>query len=226
MKLRLSCIVSIMALLIASGAFAQTIEPHISFGMKPSRSTPPEVIDMSGLDSAVYGPMEGKRLQVFILWGEFGRQGQWLSRYLPEEDRAGRTGTLMFEDGQWQPLRPVGVRHGLEIPFGAKMAERMSNETLGIILVAGTRNDAITTATKAILAAPCDIVAFVRFNGQGKGIVDDAFKNRLGTPEILDIELPTIISCSPSDLDQLERIQDRGNMMSEAVLKRILTTKE
>ena len=46
MKLRVAIILSVLALCVVGFAYAQTSDYHLKIGMKPSKSTSPEVIDM------------------------------------------------------------------------------------------------------------------------------------------------------------------------------------
>lgn len=47
MAFRWMIVTGLLILFVAAFAHAQTTDYHIRFGMKPSKSTPPEVIDMS-----------------------------------------------------------------------------------------------------------------------------------------------------------------------------------
>jgi Ca2+-binding EF-hand superfamily protein len=87
-----------------------------------------------------------KPIQAFICAGQSNMVGWGDSTKLPEDLREGNDRVLMFEDGQWQPLRPhapafggqkrVGLTEfhfGPEIVFGHEMAKAWPDETIGII---------------------------------------------------------------------------------------------
>jgi hypothetical protein len=81
----------------------------------------------------VYGPAEGKKLKFFILSGQSNMGGQGVSTDLSEEMLSGSDRLLMFEQGKWQPLRPLGFSFGPEIGFGHAMAKAWPDETIGIV---------------------------------------------------------------------------------------------
>ena len=194
-------------LLFAAVSSAQTVQPNISFGMKPSRSTPPEVVDMSWAKDGPYGPVEGKAIKVFILSGQSNMVGQGASRDLPVDLRRGDSRVLMFEEGRWQPLRPIGLTFGPEIAFAEAMAAAWPGETIGIVKQAengtgvlawhpqwsfeqaqrtgdgrkGNLWKALTEKLRtAMAAAPCELEGFIWMQGG-----DDMVRADLGR-EYLD----------------------------------------
>ncbi len=213
-----------LSLLIAAPVYAQTADYHVGFGMKLDRSKPPETFDMSGVGT-VYGPAPGKTLQVFILSGEFGRRGPWLSKFLPRSDRAGASDVLMFDDRQWEPLRPVGVRHGLEVVFGRKMAELMPGETIGIIVVPADKMTPLELVGLASKSAPCHFVAVVRIQDDNLISLDE-FKALLSAHQLLDVNMTPWFSTEPTDLYRLEVIQDKGAAMAQKVFDQTRNAKE
>ncbi|MHC4630028.1 MAG: sialate O-acetylesterase [Planctomycetota bacterium] len=80
-----------------------------------------------------YGPARGKKIKLFILSGQSNMAGAGVSAELPEEMQQGNDRVLMFENGKWQPLRPLRNRFGPEIAFGHAMAKAWPNETIGIV---------------------------------------------------------------------------------------------
>lgn len=87
-----------------------------------------------------------KPIKAFILAGQSNMVGWGDSTKLPEDLRKGNDRVLMFEDGEWQPLRPhepanqgqrrVGLTEfhfGPEIAFGHEMEKVWPDETIGII---------------------------------------------------------------------------------------------
>jgi hypothetical protein len=80
-----------------------------------------------------YGPAKGEKIKLFILSGQSNMAGAGVSAELPEEMRRGNDRVLMFENGKWQPLRPLRNRFGPEIAFGHTMAKAWPNETIGIV---------------------------------------------------------------------------------------------
>lgn len=92
-------------------------------------------------------PTSNKKIKVFILSGQSGMAGFGNSTTLPDAMRKGNNRILMFEDGEWQPLRPFNVypeqlmkkfrlsefSFGPEISFAYAMAEAWPNETIGIV---------------------------------------------------------------------------------------------
>lgn len=192
--------------------------------MRLDQSKPPETIDMSGVIAA-HGPASGKEIQVFILMGEVGRRGPWLSRYLPRDVRVGTPGVLMFEDGRWHPLRPVGVRHGLEIFFAGKMAELLPDETVGVLVVPESNEDLLATAKQAAEAAPCRFLSLIRI-GDGKLGADDEYRTLLSEPELLVVDMPPWFQAFPTDSDRLEEVREKGVTMARDVFDLINKAKE
>ena len=87
-----------------------------------------------------------KPIKAFILAGQSNMVGWGDSTKLPDGLRKGDDRVLMFDRGNWQPLRPhepanqgqrrVGLTEfhfGPEIAFGHKMAEAWPGQTIGII---------------------------------------------------------------------------------------------
>ena len=88
-----------------------------------------------------------KKIKVFVLSGQSGMAGFGDSKKLSDAMRKGNDRILMFEDGEWQPLKPFKVYHekymkqfeltefsfGPEIPFAYAMAEAFPDETIGIV---------------------------------------------------------------------------------------------
>ena len=85
-------------------------------------------------------------IKTFILAGQSNMVGWGDSTKLPDNLRKGNDRVLMFEDGKWQPLRPIkpamakqrqyGMTEfsfGPEIAFGHDMAKAWPDETIGII---------------------------------------------------------------------------------------------
>jgi hypothetical protein len=143
-------------------------------------------------EGGVYGPAEGKKIKVFILSGQSNMVGQGASNKLDDAAKRGNDRVLMFEDGKWQPLRPLIKRFGPEIAFGRELGKAWPNETIGIVKqsVGGTgvlawnpnwtkeqadrTNDgrkgnlwkALTGKVhRACAAADCEIVGFVWLQG-------------------------------------------------------------
>lgn len=133
MRLRRLFMVGILALCWAGFSHARSVEPHVTFGMKPSRSMPPHEVDMEWAKDGPYGPSQGKTIKVFVLSGQSNMVGQGSSRDLPVELRRGAPRILMFEEGRWQPLRPIGLTFGPEIAFAQTMAKTWPDETIGVV---------------------------------------------------------------------------------------------
>jgi len=90
-----------------------------------------------------------KKLKVLILAGQSNMVGWGDSLKLSDDLKNGNNRVLMFEDGQWQPLRPIqkamknqaqfGMTEfsfGPEIAFGNEMEKAWPNETIGIVKLA------------------------------------------------------------------------------------------
>jgi Ca2+-binding EF-hand superfamily protein len=87
-----------------------------------------------------------RRVKVFILAGQSNMVGWGDSRKLPEDLEQGSDKVLMFENGKWQPLKPIrkaqrnqqkfGMTEfsfGPEIFFGHEMSTAWPNQTIGIV---------------------------------------------------------------------------------------------
>lgn len=94
-----------------------------------SKSYKPVPID----ETKQYGPAEGKKIKLFILSGQSNMAGAGISAELSQQLQRGNDKVLMFENGKWQPLRPLRHRFGPEIEFGRAMAKAWPNETIGIV---------------------------------------------------------------------------------------------
>ena len=135
-----------------------------------------------------YGPAPGKRIKLFILSGQSNMVGQGMSAELPDASWRGSDRVLMFENGVWQPLRPLRYKFGPEISFAHAIAKAWPDETIGIVKQAyggtgvlawsptwtkekadltrdghkGNLWKALTDKVRAAReAAPCDAAAFV-----------------------------------------------------------------
>ena len=214
-------LISILLLLFAAGeGHGQTSDYHLRVGASPVRDFPAQEIDMSGLDDVSYGPAEGKVLQVFVLWGAFGRRGAWPSKMLSRDIRAGKTNVLMFEDEKWQPLRPVGIRHGLEIPFGLRMGREMPGETVGIVAASGSLSELVGTLQKAGMAAPCRVVAFVQLRDASMGRLEEGeIRNFFGGNDIVVVDMTPVIALPALGLARPESAYGKGDEMAELLLK-------
>jgi hypothetical protein len=95
-----------------------------------------------------------KPLKVFILAGQSNMVGWGDSTKLPADLRNGNDRVLMFENGKWQPLKPIrkaqanqerlGMTEftfGPEIAFGHEMAKAWPEATIGIIKFAIRGNE-------------------------------------------------------------------------------------
>jgi|GEM_PF-2708758 len=218
----------LFAILFATPAHAQTTDFYMTLGASPDRNRPPVEMDMAwARDGDVVLP-EGRGLKLFVLWGDFGRQGQWLSKYVPRRVRAGKTFSLMYEDGRWQSLRPVGVRHGLEISFAEEMARALPNDVVGVVVCNGTREEAGALATEAAARYNSPPVAIVQLwqNVSDVQPFDHDWSGRLDNPKILLIDMTQHITVSPSDLDRSESINDKGAAMAVHVLNNMKQSEE
>jgi hypothetical protein len=209
-------------LLFATVVSAQTVEPHISFGMKLSRSISPEVVDMSGAWGKSFGPAQGKVLNVFILAGSPVSEGRGLSRKLSVDMRRGSPRVLMFEDGLWQPLRPTGLRFGPEIGFGMRMSREFPGETIGIILPSPDGvEDLIGKASRALDIVACRAISLVQFSGSvpDYGAMADVVKARLGEPELFVLDMSaeesSLQGCYPSAMEI-----DLGDSLAQKFLEK------
>ena len=84
-------------------------------------------------ENRVYGPPRGKKIKLFILSGQSNMVGQGASYQLDDAAKKGNDRVLMFEQGKWQPLRPLRKNFGPEIAFGRRMARAWPDETIGIV---------------------------------------------------------------------------------------------
>lgn len=205
-------------------AHAQTADYHFGFGMKLDQSKPPETVDMSDLKEK-YGPAPGKLIQVFFLVGEVGRSGPWLSKYLPAKTRIGKPDILMFEDDRWQPLKPVGIRHGLEIPFAHEIKQLMPGETVGVVVVPESGQALLNAAFKAALADRCQFWAVVQ-NGDEVAFNEAVLKALLATPGLAVIDMPEQYRVPKNDSEALQTINDKGRAMARHVFDKINQAKE
>lgn len=80
-----------------------------------------------------YGPETGKQIKLFIMSGQSNMVGQGLSAELSRDFVAPNDRILMFENGKWQPLRPLKHTFGPEIAFAHAMAKQWPGETIGIV---------------------------------------------------------------------------------------------
>lgn len=87
-----------------------------------------------------------KKMKVFILAGQSNMVGWGDSLKLEDDQRHGNDHVLMFEGGQWQPLKPwrkasknqekfgmTEFSFGPEITFGHEVARAWPDETIGIV---------------------------------------------------------------------------------------------
>lgn len=84
-------------------------------------------------ESKRFGPQPGRKIKLFVLSGQSNMVGQGLSAELPDLQVTPNERILMFEDGKWQPLRPLKVTFGPEVTFAHAMAEHWPDETIGIV---------------------------------------------------------------------------------------------
>ncbi len=90
--------------------------------------TPPAIDE-----AKTYGAAPGKKIKLFILSGQSNMGGQGMSAELPDNLLSPNDRILMFENGRWQPLRPLKHTFGPEISFAQRMAKKWPNETIGIV---------------------------------------------------------------------------------------------
>jgi len=84
-------------------------------------------------ENKTYGPAPGKKIKLFILSGQSNMVGQGLSAELSKDLLMPNDRILMFENGKWQPLRPLKYTFGPEISFAHTLAEKWPDETIGIV---------------------------------------------------------------------------------------------
>jgi len=164
-------------------ASARDFEPHASFGMKPDMSLPPQTVDMRWASAGNYGPVEGRKIRLFVLSGD-GFMGDGDSRKLPVEVRRGNGRVLMFADGRWQPLRPTRLTFGPEISFGATVGEALADETVGVVVSDAPEPEAVEKAVRdAMTAAPCELEAVVLLSDDPTTMAHD-FRDALHLPAL------------------------------------------
>lgn len=189
-------------------------------------SSPPVEMDMAwARDKDINFPPD-KNLRIFVLWGDFGREGQWLSKFLPKSVRAGRTPVLMFEENRWQPLRPLGIRYGLEIPFSLELADRLpSDDVVGVVICNGDSIQVADLADAAQKQISGRVVAIIQL--REKALDREAFSTkwaeRLDNPDLLLIDMTPHSIVSPTDLDRSAVVSDKGAAMAAYVLNKLKT---
>ena len=133
-------------------------------------------------ENKTYGPAPGKKIKLFILSGQSNMVGQGLSAELSEGMLHPNNQLLMFENGKWQPLRPLRPTFGPEITFGHAMANAWPDETIGIVkqaqggtaILAWHPNWTREKADRAGDEAIKKILANADANGDGKISRDEA----------------------------------------------------
>jgi hypothetical protein len=80
-----------------------------------------------------YGPPPGKKIKLFILSGQSNMVGQGMSGELADDLIEPNDRILMFEEGKWQPLRPLRYTFGPEISLAHAIAKAWPDETIGIV---------------------------------------------------------------------------------------------
>ena len=101
------------------------------------------VLAQERLDSA---EVPTRKMKVFVLAGQSNMVGWGDSLKLPKALQIGSNRVLMFENGEWQPLKPFkktsrkqhkfGMKEfsfGLEIGFAHELAKAWPDETIGIV---------------------------------------------------------------------------------------------
>ncbi|QJB56971.1 hypothetical protein [Pseudodesulfovibrio sp. zrk46] len=222
MRVMMLCLAT---LVFAFSASAQTTDYNIVIGASPVTSPPLQVIDMSRAKDGPYGPAPGKSIQVFLLDGLFGRQGPGDSRTLDVGIRRGLPHILMFEDGRWQPLRPVGRNYGYEIDFAQRMAKALPGETVGLIVGNGNRDEVLETASVAMEAMPCDVIAYVRLADSvlPKPLVSAQKKAQLSAPDLIIYDMSRYYDFNNSNRGRPEEIHEQSSLIFQEVLKRMKT---
>ena len=112
--------------------------------MHPTRQLPSAAVLTVVLATTAHSA--DKPVKTFILAGQSNMVGWGDSTKLPNDLRKGNDRVVMFENGEWQPLRPhapalpIQRPHGLtefhfgpEIAFGHELAKAFPGETIGII---------------------------------------------------------------------------------------------
>jgi hypothetical protein len=173
--------------------FAVNVDPCVGAAKRPAGYQKYKPYDPVPVDpEKVYGPAQGKRIKLFILSGQSNMVGQGASYQLDDAAKKGNERVLMFEQGKWQPLRPLRKNFGPEIAFGRRMAQTWPDETIGIVkqavggtgVLAWNPNWTVEQAARtgdarkgnlwkaltgkvraACAAADCEIVGFVWLQG-------------------------------------------------------------
>jgi len=123
-----------VTLLAAALLFAVNVDPCIGIPKAPAGYQKYKPYDPVPIDAdKVYGPARGKKIRLFILSGQSNMVGQGASYQLDDAAKRGNDRVLMFENGKWQPLRPLRKNFGPEIAFGREMARAWPGETIGIV---------------------------------------------------------------------------------------------
>ena len=216
-------IVSVLVILLLTGiAYAQTADYHLSVGISLDSSPPLEEIDMSRAKGGQYGPAEGSQIQVFILDGMFGRKGPGASARLQKSERIGSPHILMFEDGRWQPLRPVGLHHGYELDFARRMAEVMPGETVGVIMQSDD-GGVVPKALEAQRESPCQFLAYVRLNDEADEVpaMSQQIKDSLRLPDLIVVDSSSTFNFKYKYLGRLEAIDDQARTLFRKVYERM-----
>lgn len=206
-------------ILLASPGRTQTTDMSVIISASPDRNGPPVEMDMSWASERDIVLPQGKTLRLFALWGDFGRDGQWLSRYLPRAVRAGKSLALMFEDGRWQRLKPVGIRHGLELPFAYELAGRMQGGMVGVVVCSGPPEElaALVVEAKAVLGAEVAAVVQLRERLGDRTPFGSDWPEKFGNPDLVMVDMTPYLPVSPSDLDWSAAIRDKGAIMADHV---------
>jgi len=212
-------VLAVLMIFLAVPGHAQTTDMHVTLSASPDRNEPPVDMDMSWAREGNFALPQGKTLRLFALWGDFGRAGQWLSRYLPQDVRAGKSPALMFEDGRWQRLKPVGIRHGLELPFGYEMAKRLADDVVGVVVCSGSPEELAALVMEAKAVFDADVAAVVQLRARSADRVPFGrdWPEKFGNPDLVLVDVTPYIPVSPSDLDWSAAIRDKGAIMAEYV---------
>ena len=123
-----------ITLVAAVFLFAVNVDPCVGIPQAPAGYQKYKPYDPIPIDpDKVYGPAQGKKIKLFILSGQSNMVGQGASYQLDDAAKRGDERVLMFENGKWQPLRPLKKNFGPEIAFGRWMAQAWPDETIGIV---------------------------------------------------------------------------------------------
>lgn len=202
-------------------AFAQTAQPNVRVRARFERAVPPEVIDMQWARGGPWGPAHGKSIQVFVLLGALGRQGCGDSRLLSRDIRAGSPNILFFEEGGWHPLKPLGVRYGVEIPFARHVAAACSGETIGVICAPSVER-ALAHFRDAQKAASCSLVAWI--SATNFSLKREDIQQRVHLPDLIVVE-SAAIALPESMCESMADVTERGVRLASQVLQLIKTKK-